>query len=226
MTATLNIVADYMKELTVTTTNTKTYKSGETIARDDIMSIIQLTKTMASGKTIALTDAELNQVQLTVNGNALPVDTTPYVGTNVVITITFNGKSGTTSVYVEGTIIKATSNGNNSSFENGKVFINQTALTWSTNEIGTLTYPDGHTETYTQGTTLTLAGQYTITVGNVSKTFEIEIYTIDNYISIDTATKTLTITDLSNVTSITIAGKTYTGSDLVDTYSLSRGRCW
>ena len=226
MTATLTIVEDYVKSLHIDQKGNKTYKSGEAINREDILSIIDISKVMASNTLVNLTASELANVQMTVDGKPLPVDTTPYAGTLVNVTVSYEGTTANVTVFVEGTEIKYLANNSEYAFEDGTVFDDSVALTWSSNEVGTLTYPDGHTEPINKGFSISGSGNYTITVGNVSKTFEIKTLSFDDLATFDSSTKILTLNNIDKIESIAIGSQIYTKAEgtLSNTYTLTRGR--
>ena len=181
---------------------------------------------MASNTLVNLTASELANVQMTVDGKPLPVDTTPYAGTLVNVTVSYEGTTANVTVFVEGTEIKYLANNSEYAFEDGTVFDDSVALTWSSNEVGTLTYPDGHTEPINKGFSISGPGNYTITVGNVSKTFEIKTLSFDDLATFDSSTKILTLNNIDKIESIAIGSQIYTKAEgnLSNTYTLTRGK--
>ena len=92
--------------------------------------------------------------------------------------------------------------------DDNQVFNNESpiSLTWNTNKNAIITLPDKTEKSINKETSFSEVGKYKVKIGKITKEFEIIEESIEQYISFDSSTNTITIKNSNNINSIYKSG--------------------
>lgn len=110
--------------------------------------------------------------------------------------------------------------------DDNQVFNNESpiSLTWNTNKNAIITLPDKTEKSINKETSFSEVGKYKIKIGKITKEFEIIEESIEQYISFDSSTNTITIKNSNNINSITINNEVFSkeSNNIPTTYTFNK----